>query len=196
MRAGESFMSVPPSRRRFLAGTAVTAAAAVGLEFALAGKAMAATSTAPLSPDSWQGSWRWCNKCQSLAFAGNPTWGFCPAGGGHDYAGSGNYVLTVNDPSAPGQAFWMWCNKCQCLAFAGDPTSGPCAAGGVHDHAGSGNYSLVVNVMPQPGWQADWEWCNKCQCLAFAGDPTSGACAAGGVHDHAGSGNYQLGFTS
>ncbi len=41
-----------------------------------------------------QSSWRWCHKCQGLFFAGNPTSGACPAGGGHDYAGSGDYSLS------------------------------------------------------------------------------------------------------
>jgi len=40
-----------------------------------------------------QDNWRWCHKCQGLAFAGNPSPGACPAGGLHDHAGSGNYSL-------------------------------------------------------------------------------------------------------
>jgi hypothetical protein len=40
-----------------------------------------------------QDNWRWCTKCQGLAYAGNPTMGACPAGGQHDHAGSGNYTL-------------------------------------------------------------------------------------------------------
>jgi hypothetical protein len=38
-----------------------------------------------------QGDWRWCNKCQGLFYAGNATSGFCPEGGGHDYANSQDY---------------------------------------------------------------------------------------------------------
>ena len=37
-------------------------------------------------------NWRWCRKCQGLAFAGNST-GACPAGGPHDFTGSNNYSL-------------------------------------------------------------------------------------------------------
>lgn len=139
---------------------------------------------------STQNNWRWCNKCQALSFAGNATPGKCPAGGEHNHAGSGDYVMINNEPSAPGQSNWRWCNKCQAMSFAGNPTLGACSAGGLHDHAGSGNYTLVQTA-GAPG-QANWRWCNKCEVLAFAGSPTIGACAAGGVHNHTGSGNYVL----
>ena len=43
-------------------------------------------------PDDSQENWRWCKKCQVLAFAGNPSTA-CAAGGVHDYTSSGNYVL-------------------------------------------------------------------------------------------------------
>jgi hypothetical protein len=87
-----------------------------------------------------QTNWRWCSKCQVLAFAGSSSPGPCAAGGSHDHAGSGNYALMQN-VSVPGaQSNWRWCSKCQVLAFAGSSSPGPCAAGGSHDHAGSGNY--------------------------------------------------------
>jgi hypothetical protein len=38
-----------------------------------------------------QSNWRWCNKCQGLAYAGNSQ-GVCPAGGTHNIA-SDNYNL-------------------------------------------------------------------------------------------------------
>ena len=47
------------------------------------------------NPPGEQGDWRWCHRCQGLFFSGNPTSGFCPAGGGHDYANSENYRVTV-----------------------------------------------------------------------------------------------------
>jgi hypothetical protein len=143
---------------------------------------------------SEQSNWRWCNKCQVLAFAGSPSLGACAAGGSHDHTGSGDYLLTQNVTDPGRQANWRWCNKCQVLAFAGSPSLGACAAGGSHDHTGSGDYLLTQNVTSQPGWQSNWRWCNKCQVLAFAGNPSLGACAAGGSHDHTGSGNYQLEF--
>jgi hypothetical protein len=140
---------------------------------------------------SQQDNWRWCNKCQGLAFAGNPSLGPCPAGGQHNHTGSGDYVLVQNDPAAPGQSNWRWCNKCQGLAFAGNPSLGPCPAGSQHNHTGSGDYVLVQNHPGAPG-QSNWRWCNKCQGLAFAGNPSLGPCPAGGQHNHTGSGNYVL----
>jgi hypothetical protein len=39
-------------------------------------------------------NWRWCNKCQGLFFAGNPSKGVCPKDGKeHSSDGSGNYNL-------------------------------------------------------------------------------------------------------
>jgi len=91
-----------------------------------------------------QTNWRWCTKCQVLAFAGNPSAGACAAGGSHDHTGSGDYALMQNvsvpDPGA--QSNWRWCTKCHALAFAGHPSPGACAAGGSHDHTGSGDYGL------------------------------------------------------
>ncbi len=92
-----------------------------------------------------QDNWRWCNKCQGLAYAGNPSVGACPAGGTHDHAGSGNYILVLDSPIPIPftQDNWRWCNKCQGLAYAGNPSVGACPAGGTHDHAGSENYTLI-----------------------------------------------------
>ena len=154
-----------------------------------------------------QENWRWCTKCQGLAFAGNPTPGNCPAGGTHEHTGSGNYSL-LNDiggllasvPGLSGQDNWRWCTKCQGLAFAGNPTPGPCPAGGSHDHAGSADYTLFkdlnevasIAISYFASGQDNWRWCTKCQGLAFAGNPTPGRCPAKGNHDHLGSGNYML----
>jgi len=52
-----------------------------------------ATAAIEAAARSAQDNWRWCNKCQGLAFAGSPSPGACPAGGTHDHAGSGNYVV-------------------------------------------------------------------------------------------------------
>ena len=90
-----------------------------------------------------QDNWRWCNKCQVLAFAGFPSLGACAAGGSHEHSGSGDYVLIQDVPVGGNeQDNWRWCNKCQALAFAGNPSPGPCADGGSHDHSGSGDYVL------------------------------------------------------
>ena len=150
-----------------------------------------------LTSDVWhmpQTDWKWCNKCQSLSFAGNTSPGACAAGGSHNHAGSGDYALPENVTAGPNrQSNWKWCNKCQVLAFAGSSSLGPCAAGGNHNHTGSGNYVLAENVSV-PGAQPNWRWCNKCQALAFAGSSSLGPCAAGGNHNHTGSGNYEIVF--
>jgi hypothetical protein len=88
-----------------------------------------------------QSGWRWCKKCQGLAFSPNQP-SVCPAGGGHDHNSSGNYALAVDDPSAQGQSGWRWCKKCQGLAFSLNQPS-VCPAGGSHDHSSSGNYTLA-----------------------------------------------------
>ena len=140
-----------------------------------------------------QYNWRWCKKCQGLAFAANASLGACPAGGNHDHTGSGDYILVQNAAAGPsGQDNWRWCRKCEGLAFAGNSTLGPCPAGGNHDHTGSGNYVLVFLSAPGQAGQSNWRWCHKCEGLAFAGNASLGPCPAGGNHDHTGSGNYNL----
>ena len=44
-----------------------------------------------------QNHWRYCQKCQGLAFAGFGT-GVYPASGSHDFTGSWDYSLTVTEP--------------------------------------------------------------------------------------------------
>ena len=94
-------------------------------------------------PASYQNYWRWCNKCQALAFAGNADSGSCSGGGVHDHSGSADYMVEIRGldglPSWK-QDNWRWCNKCQVLAYAG--LEGPCSAGGLHDHTGSSDYVL------------------------------------------------------
>ena len=48
-----------------------------------------------------QDNWRWCNKCQALAFAGNGSLGACPAGGQHNDTGSGDHVLAQVGDCSP-----------------------------------------------------------------------------------------------
>lgn len=135
-----------------------------------------------------QSNWRWCKKCQGLAFTGSGS-GACPAKGVHDHSGSSDYTLALGTPGFPGQNNWRWCKKCQGLAFAG---SGPgtCPAGDNHDHSSSGDYILGLGKVGFPG-QNNWRWCKKCQGLAYAGSGP-GICPAGDRHDHSGSGDYTL----
>jgi hypothetical protein len=98
----------------------------------------------PFPPGS-QDNWRWCTKCQALAFAGSPSPGACSGGGKHDHAGSGDYGLVIRAGGPlpqDSQDNWRWCNKCQVLAIAGGASAGACSAGGLHDHTGSGDYAV------------------------------------------------------
>ena len=114
-----------------------------------------------------QDKWRWCSKCQGLAYAGFGL-GRCPAGGMHNHSGSWNYTLMHDTSSMPldgterkmdrlissgmrhglestenkGQRDWRWCSKCQGLAYAGNAAKGPCPAGGEHNQK-SWNYTLM-----------------------------------------------------
>ena len=53
---------------------------------------MGGTASFPDAPNN-QYNWRWCNRCQGLFYAGNPGTGLCPAGGGHNYLNSQNYMM-------------------------------------------------------------------------------------------------------
>jgi hypothetical protein len=137
-----------------------------------------------------QQGWRWCNKCQVLAYSGS-TPGPCPAGGVHDFGGSFAYSLALDQPAFPGQSDWRWCNKCQALNYGGNPP-GPCPAKGVHVYSASGNYSLGSGKVGYPG-QNGWKWCKKCQGLVYAGaGAAKGPCAGGGTHDTSASADYTL----
>jgi hypothetical protein len=144
-----------------------------------------------------QNNWQWCNKCQTLAYAGSANLGDCPAGGLHDHTGSNNYCISMATPAPAGtQSNWRWCKKCEALCFGGSGAPGKCPQGGTHDHSGSGNYNLAsrgAGALP-PESQENWRWCKKCEVLAFGGTASPGACAAGGQHDHSSSGNYVLRF--
>jgi len=138
-----------------------------------------------------QNNWQLCTKCQALVFAGNPSFGNCPAGGLH--TGTGNYLVPTNASGIIGQDNWRWCNKCQVLSFAGSPSLGPCPGGGQHDHSGSADYVLPKKTAALPEYSQDkWKWCKKCQVLAFAGSSSASVCRAGGAHDYTASGDYVL----
>lgn len=184
-RAGAS---IP--RRSLVAGVTLGASA-----LAFSGFSPIFGSRAGAATVAVQWNWRWCSKCQVLAFNGSGTLGSCPAGGQHDHAYSGNYCLAAAASVSPPayQLNWWWCVKCQALTFGGAAT-GPCPAGGQHAHAG-GEYAVLgvpEGERSSGAAQVNWRWCRKCQVLAFNGAGSLGACAAGGSHDHSGSGNYAL----
>lgn len=162
----------------------------------LAADYLAITGRTLALPVAVQNNWKWCNKCQTLTYAGHPATGPCSAGGSHSHNGSAQYDLTLKyTVGAHEQSNWRWCRKCEALSYAGEPIVGACPGGGSHSHLGSGSYVLAMNV-PVPQGQRNWRWCRKCQVLAFAGEPILGRCAAGGNHDHTGSADYGIRFTA
>src|SRR5262249_18844163 len=49
-----------------------------------------------------QPGWRWCQKCQGMAYAGNPDPRACPAGGKHDTSHSAAHSMRFDTtPTAP-----------------------------------------------------------------------------------------------
>lgn len=137
-----------------------------------------------------QPDWKWCGRCSSLAYSGFGD-GVCVGGQGHDFGGSGPYVLSMDESPAGTQQGWRWCGRCQCLfySWSGDETW--CAAGGQHDGAGSREYSVPLDSVPD-GAQEGWRWCAQCQCLAYAHADPAGSCPTGGTHFFAGSGAYSV----
>ena len=145
------------------------------------------------SEPNLEGGWQWCNKCQALTYADDPSAGPCPAGDNHDHSGSENYFIATAASGVAGEHNWRWCNQCQALSYAGGSSPGLCSAGGQHDHTGSEDYVLVKNggAIPDAN-ENNWECCKKCQVLSYADKKSPGACAGGGMHDYAGSADYLL----
>lgn len=159
----------------------------VGLNFSL-----------PHEPTAIAGQdlWRFCGKCGSLFWKGDPnTTGVCPAGGTHvDPEGSWHFVVPVMPGSQGGQSDWRFCGSCHGLFFDGYPTKGVCVGspgGGFHlravlqngPHLAMGGNFTVPITHGQEG-QRDWQFCLKCSALFFNGDPNfKGRCNRDGSHD-------------
>jgi hypothetical protein len=139
-----------------------------------------------------QPGWRWCSKCEGLAFwDGSREPGPCAATGRHDHSGSAYYSIEHDTTISDGQAGWRWCRQCETIIFL---TSSPaaCPAGG--NHALSSSFQYVIRMgSTSPDEQNNWKWCVRCQGLAYD-DPGRGPgpCPVGGRHDHSGSANYSL----
>ena len=90
-----------------------------------------------------QPEWRWCRKCQGMAYGGFGP-GFCPGLGRHDHSGSGNYHMWHDvGPLLPGeQDNWRWCRKCQAIFYGPHQAQSWCAESGRHDGSGSFNYMI------------------------------------------------------
>lgn len=132
-----------------------------------------------------QNKWRQCNKCQGIAYSGNPTQGKCWDGTAHDLGSGMKYALSIDEPSFPGQENWRWCKKCESLYWAGPGSTpnnwGSCFAGGVHDASGSSNYRMASQKwsgVPVTGWKH----CHKCNQLAWPANQAISHCAGMFLH--------------
>lgn len=97
-----------------------------------------------------QDKWRWCKRCGAMFYSGLGN-GVCPAGGGHDASGSGQYWIQTHRPAGLAQAGWRWCKNCQVLHRPWPRTTSTCPAanGGPHSVEGSGEYGLRVQLVGQ-----------------------------------------------
>ncbi len=92
-----------------------------------------ANAVPPLEPFAESG-WRWCQKCQSLFFAGESSdvGGVCKDQLPHDGTKSGKYHLTLYWPDHHDQMQWRRCDKCQVLYRADGAAGGACPVGDSH----------------------------------------------------------------
>jgi hypothetical protein len=120
-----------------------------------------------------QSGWRWCHKCQGLAYSETGgTSGICPGGADHHFLGVGDYTLMHFEGSS-GESGWRWCSICQGLAYSKDGSaSGVCPASiGIesynHDFTGSANYTLPNSATDRSpffvpsvvdGDPSGWDW--------------------------------------
>jgi hypothetical protein len=142
-----------------------------------------------ISATNGQPGWRWCAKCEGLAFwDGSRNPGPCIAKGHHDHSASSYYSLPHDTSFPNGQSGWHWCNKCETVIFE-TAMPAPCPAGGSHGLNSSAHYVLRMNDTAA-NEQQGWRWCNKCQALAYYDG--SGPCPISDRHDHTGSGKYSI----
>ena len=133
-------------------------------------------------------NWRWCRKCECLAYAGYP---LCVSGGPHDLSGSMDYALKEASFRHPYRAH-MACTKCFCVFRSGVVGCGPCASGGNHSADGTPLILAPTTAsFESTNGQDGWKFCEKCHLLLHSpGSP--GYCAAGGDHDVQKSSNYRI----
>jgi hypothetical protein len=105
-----------------------------------------------VNPETQQGYWWWCRKCQGLAYQGPDTnWflGYCPGAGRHDHSGSYEYWLShdIGRPLASNeQGGWRWCYRCMGLFFGANASSSWCPASTGARHAVSASFDYVLNI--------------------------------------------------
>jgi hypothetical protein len=139
----------------------------------------------PFQPTSVQGQpdWRFCGKCGSLFWDGDPNFkGFCHKDQGIHVAIGLNFVIPAAETGAhDGQPDWSFCGKCGGLFWNGDPAfHGVCPKDGQPHFAIGWNFYLpfVTDVYIPTGRpeQADWRFCGKCGGLFWHGGYHMGIC--------------------
>lgn len=135
-----------------------------------------------IQPDgAHQPDWRFCRKCYSLFWDGDPNVrSVCPKDNDrHERAGF-NFLL----PFLPGEftnspPHWRFCWKCAALFFEGEPSACP-SGHGPHEAAGW-RFPLMQDIPESLERQANWRRCRKCSGLYFDGYPDNGCCPSDGL---------------
>lgn len=124
--------------------------------------------------------WRFCIRCNSLFWSGDPHGdrGVCPVDGA-PHVPEGFVFSIPHDvpPSVVAQTDWRFCIRCKAMFWDGDPhRKGACAAGGAHQSQGW--VFVLPHDVPGPG-QPEWRFCEKCMSLFWNGNPAvKGVCPA------------------
>jgi Tachylectin len=117
-----------------------------------------------------QANFRFCGKCATLFWDGDPNFkGFCHRGSSHEATGF-NYVLTHSiAEDDQHQSNWCQCSKCASVFWNGDANNrGLCAAGGEHEATGF-NFVLAHDIPEDEHNQGKWRFCIKCHCAVWTG---------------------------
>jgi hypothetical protein len=91
--------------------------------------------------------WRFCEKCRSMFWNGDPAnKGVCPRDGRGHVAQGLNFALP-HDTAVGGQPAWQFCKECWSMFYNGDPNhKGVCPRGG-RPHVAQG-FNFVLPFVP------------------------------------------------
>jgi hypothetical protein len=102
-------------------------------------------------PAGGNGPWRWCSRCQGLAYGGSDLVGTCFDAGPHDFSDSNLYGVPVDYPPDGGQPGWKRCTLCAKLVLpAEDDSTGLCVGGISHNFAESPAVTMAMTLPLAP----------------------------------------------